>query len=64
MALNTTARPSVVGAAPRQRAGRTVVRRRLAKTGVLLGLVIGAVFAAGPVLWMLSSSFKSYTQSF
>ncbi len=39
-------------------------RRRVAKIGVLAGLVVGAVFAAGPVLWMLSSSFKSNTQIF
>ncbi|AZH77780.1 MULTISPECIES: carbohydrate ABC transporter permease [Microbacterium] len=37
---------------------------RVGKTGLLIGLVIGAVFAAGPVLWMLSSSFKSNTQIF
>ncbi|ALX66453.1 carbohydrate ABC transporter permease [Microbacterium sp. XT11] len=39
-------------------------RRRIAKTGVIAGLLIGAVFAGGPVLWMLSSSFKSNTQIF
>lgn len=39
-------------------------RRTVAKVGVTIGLVIGAVFAAGPVLWMLSSSFKSNTQIF
>ncbi|KQR21845.1 sugar ABC transporter permease [Microbacterium sp. Leaf151] len=43
---------------------RTATRRRVAQTGVFLGLVLGAVFAAGPVLWMLSSSFKSNTQIF
>ncbi|MFY9713078.1 MAG: carbohydrate ABC transporter permease [Microbacterium sp.] len=43
----------------------TVKNQRLAaKTGVTIGLIIGAVFAAGPVLWMLSSSFKSNTQIF
>ncbi|MDQ1176761.1 carbohydrate ABC transporter permease [Microbacterium sp. SORGH_AS_0421] len=55
MASTTTARP---------RATSAIARRRLAKTGVLIGLLIGAVFAAGPVLWMLSSSFKSNTQIF
>ncbi|MDN3443122.1 carbohydrate ABC transporter permease [Microbacterium sp. APC 3901] len=39
-------------------------QRRVAKTGLTIGLIIGAVFAAGPVLWMLSSSFKSNTQIF
>jgi multiple sugar transport system permease protein len=34
-------------------------RRTLAKTGVIAGLVIGALFAGLPVLWMLSTSFKS-----
>ena len=42
----------------------TTTRRRGATAGVTVGLVIGAVFAAGPVLWMLSSSFKSNTQIF
>ena len=45
------------------------VRRRtrshlLAKSGLIVALILGAVFAAGPVLWMLSSSFKSNTQIF
>lgn len=39
-------------------------QRRVGRTGLLIGLVVGAVFAAGPVLWMLSSSFKSNTQIF
>jgi multiple sugar transport system permease protein len=39
-------------------------RRTVAKIAVTLGLLLGAVFAAGPVLWMLSSSFKSNTQIF
>ncbi|MDQ0726251.1 carbohydrate ABC transporter permease [Microbacterium sp. W4I20] len=39
-------------------------KRRVATTGLTIGLLIGAVFAAGPVLWMLSSSFKSNTQIF
>lgn len=41
-----------------------LAQRRVAKTGLTIGLIIGAVFAAGPVLWMLSSSFKSNTQIF
>ncbi|MFK0401902.1 carbohydrate ABC transporter permease [Microbacterium sp. NPDC090225] len=39
-------------------------RRIVAKGSLMIGLIIGAVFAAGPVLWMLSSSFKSNTQIF
>lgn len=39
-------------------------RTRLARSGVMVGLILGAVFAAGPVLWMLSSSFKSNTEIF
>ena len=34
-------------------------RRTLAKTGVITGLVLGALFAGLPVLWMLSTSFKA-----
>ena len=34
-------------------------RRTLAKTGVIIGLVIGGLFAGLPVLWMLSTSFKA-----
>lgn len=37
---------------------------RASKAALTIGLIIGAVFAAGPVLWMLSSSFKSNTQIF
>jgi multiple sugar transport system permease protein len=34
-------------------------RRTLAKAGVITGLIAGALFAGLPVLWMLSTSFKS-----
>jgi multiple sugar transport system permease protein len=34
-------------------------KRRLAKGGVITGLIIGALFAGLPVLWMLSTSFKA-----
>ncbi|AXA96324.1 carbohydrate ABC transporter permease [Microbacterium sp. PM5] len=39
-------------------------RRRTARIGIVIGLVLGAVFAAGPVVWMLSNSFKSNTEIF
>lgn len=41
-----------------------IQRRRLAQVGVLVGLVIGGLFAGLPVLWMLSSSFKQNTDIF
>lgn len=39
-------------------------KRVLLKTGVIVGLVAGAIFAGFPILWMLSSSFKSNTEIF
>jgi multiple sugar transport system permease protein len=40
-------------------------RKRLAlKTGTYAGLIFGALFAGLPVLWMLSSSFKSNSEIF
>ena len=39
-------------------------RRTLAKAGVLTGLVIGALFAGLPVVWMLSTSFKGNGEVF
>ena len=39
-------------------------RRNIQRALVVIGLLLGAIFAAGPVLWMLSSSFKSNTQIF
>ncbi|MGO2151235.1 MAG: carbohydrate ABC transporter permease [Microbacterium gubbeenense] len=39
-------------------------RRRTAKILTVVGLFLGALFAGLPVLWMLSSSFKSNTQIF
>ncbi|SDZ23848.1 carbohydrate ABC transporter permease [Herbiconiux ginsengi] len=38
--------------------------RLLMKVGVILGLVAGAMFAGFPILWMLSSSFKSNGEIF
>jgi len=39
-------------------------RRVIARIALLIGLVIGALYAALPVLWMLSSSFKQNTDIF
>jgi multiple sugar transport system permease protein len=39
-------------------------RRTLAKVGVIAGLVIGALFAGLPVVWMLSTSFKANGEVF
>jgi len=39
-------------------------KHRLATGLTLIGLVLGALFAALPVLWMVSSSFKSNTRIF
>lgn len=39
-------------------------RKRTARFGLVIGLLIGAFFAAGPVVWMLSNSFKSNTEIF
>lgn len=36
----------------------------LKKTGLIIGLIIGAVFAGFPVLWMLSTSFKANGEVF
>jgi multiple sugar transport system permease protein len=39
-------------------------RRRAAKAGVVLCLVLGALFAGFPVFWMLASSFKANSEIF
>lgn len=39
-------------------------RRAIARIGLVLGLVLGALYAGLPVLWMLSSSFKPNTEIF
>ncbi len=39
-------------------------RRTLLRTGAILALIVGAVFAGFPVFWMLSSSFKSNSEIF
>ncbi|HKS97959.1 MAG TPA: carbohydrate ABC transporter permease [Rugosimonospora sp.] len=43
---------------------RVKTRRTLAKAGVITGLALGALFAGLPVLWMLSTSFKSNGEVF
>ncbi|MGW0502870.1 carbohydrate ABC transporter permease [Micromonospora sp. NPDC003241] len=40
------------------------MRRTFAKVGVVTGLVIGGLFAGLPVLWLLSTSFKSNGEVF
>ncbi|MCB0046431.1 MAG: carbohydrate ABC transporter permease [Caldilineaceae bacterium] len=40
------------------------VSKRLSQIGIILVLIIGALFAGFPVLWMISSSFKSNTEIF
>ena len=42
----------------------TKSKRLSSKTGVLIALALGAVFAAFPVFWMLISSFKSNSEIF
>jgi multiple sugar transport system permease protein len=39
-------------------------RHTLAKAGVITGLILGALFAVLPVLWMLSTSFKENGEVF
>jgi multiple sugar transport system permease protein len=39
-------------------------RRTLAKTGLIIGLILGGLFAGLPVLWMLSTSFKANGEVF
>lgn len=41
-----------------------VAKKKLHKTFVFLALLIGAIFPAFPIVWMLSSSFKPNTQIF
>ncbi|PUB27054.1 carbohydrate ABC transporter membrane protein 2 (CUT1 family) [Promicromonospora sp. AC04] len=52
-----------VRTAPRPRS-KIERRRSRQRVGVVIGLVLGAIFAAAPVLWMLASSFKSNTEIF
>jgi multiple sugar transport system permease protein len=58
----TTSTTSTIG---RQTTSIARRRRRMTmKVLVLIGLLAGAAFAGFPVLWMLSSSFKSNTEIF
>ena len=45
-------------------ASRVTGRRAWSKVGLYLALIAGAVFAAAPVVWMLSSAFKSNADIF
>ena len=51
-------------AADLRRPTRTKSRERTLKVGAVVALVLGALFAGLPVLWMLASSFKSNTEIF
>ena len=51
-------------AADLRRPTRTRSRERRLKVGAVVALVLGALFAGLPVLWMLASSFKSNTEIF
>jgi multiple sugar transport system permease protein len=63
MTSDTLAGAAQRAAAP-QRPTRTNSRERALKVGAIVALVLGALFAGLPVLWMLSSSFKSNTEIF
>ncbi|MDQ4052267.1 MAG: carbohydrate ABC transporter permease [Actinomycetota bacterium] len=60
----TTALASPSAVTTRAPAGSRAPRRRAAKAGVFLGLVLGALFAGFPVFWMLVSSFKANSEIF
>ena len=64
MTTLATGRPRVAGSAPADGPARPSRRLRAQKAGVLVALVLGALFSGLPVLWMLSSSFKSNTEIF
>ena len=63
MTSDTLAGPARRGADLR-RPTRTKSRERTLKVGAVVALVLGALFAGLPVLWMLASSFKSNTEIF
>lgn len=43
---------------------RAIPKHRAKKAGVLVALVVGAIFSGFPVVWMLSSSFKANPEIF
>lgn len=43
---------------------RVIPKHRAKKAGVLVALVVGAIFSGFPVVWMLSSSFKANPEIF
>ena len=68
MALDTTstspAADTIADAHLGPRLSQQARKDSLARIVVLVALVLGAVFAAFPIIWMLSSSFKSNTEIF
>ena len=68
MALDTTstspAADAVADPRPGPRLSQQARKDSVARIAVLVALVLGAIFAAFPIIWMLSSSFKSNTEIF
>ena len=62
--VTTSPRPAVTSARDTSRRLSSVGRRRLAVALTLVGLVLGALFAGAPVVWMLFSSFKANPEIF
>jgi len=68
MALDTTSTSPAANAVADPRSGPRLSQQArkdsVARIVVLVSLVLGAIFAAFPIIWMLSSSFKSNTEIF
>ncbi len=60
----TTLSARAVGSTRTAGSRRAARRRMTARVGLYAGLTVGAIFAGFPVLWMLSSSFKSNAHIF
>lgn len=60
----TTLSERTVGSTPTVASRRAARRRVMRSVGLYAGLTVGAIFAGFPVLWMLSSSFKSNANIF